>query len=66
MESFPPSLWIAMVLALSFEMLLVAAMVRILHRTGFSGWWALLVFVPFVNILAFWVFSRARWRVAPS
>jgi uncharacterized membrane protein YhaH (DUF805 family) len=35
--------------------------VRILRRTGHSGWWVLLWFVPLVNILALWIFAFARW-----
>jgi NADH:ubiquinone oxidoreductase subunit 3 (subunit A) len=34
---------------------------RILKRTGHSGWWALLVFLPLVNLAALWVFAFARW-----
>jgi len=34
---------------------------RILRRTGHSGWWVLLWFVPLVNILALWIFAFARW-----
>ena len=34
---------------------------RILKRTGHSGWWALLMFVPLVNFIALWVFAFTRW-----
>jgi uncharacterized membrane protein YhaH (DUF805 family) len=35
--------------------------VRILHRAGYSGWWVLLNFIPFVNIVMIWVFSFQSW-----
>ena len=35
--------------------------VAILRRAGYSGWWALLGYVPLVNILALWIFAFARW-----
>jgi uncharacterized membrane protein YhaH (DUF805 family) len=34
---------------------------RILHRTGMSRWWSLLILVPVVNLIGFWVFAFARW-----
>ena len=48
------------VVALLLAIFLVPA-VAILRRTGHSGWWALLWFVPGVNILALWTFAFARW-----
>jgi uncharacterized membrane protein YhaH (DUF805 family) len=41
--------------------IVVVPYVRILHRTGHSGWWVLLVFVPLANIIAIWVFAFVRW-----
>ena len=34
---------------------------RVLRRAGFSPWWALLVLVPLVNLVALWVFAYMRW-----
>ena len=39
----------------------LAPMVRILQRTGYTGWWVLILFVPIANIVALWMFSRADW-----
>ena len=45
--------------------LLVAALlwpyVKIISKAGYSGWWALLIFVPIVNFIALWVFAYAKW-----
>jgi hypothetical protein len=35
--------------------------VKILQRAGFSGWWALALLIPLVNIAALWVFAFTRW-----
>jgi uncharacterized membrane protein YhaH (DUF805 family) len=37
------------------------AVVRILNRTGYSGWWSLLGLIPIVNVIALWIFSKAKW-----
>jgi uncharacterized membrane protein YhaH (DUF805 family) len=34
---------------------------RILGRTGHSGWWCLLMFIPLVNIVGLWVFAFVSW-----
>jgi hypothetical protein len=39
------------------------AMVRIVQRAGYSGWWVLIIFVPIVNLLALWYFGFGPWPV---
>jgi uncharacterized membrane protein YhaH (DUF805 family) len=39
----------------------VVAIIRIIQRAGFSGWWVLVVFVPFVNMIALWRFGFGSW-----
>jgi len=34
---------------------------RILRRLGFSGWWTILAFVPWVNLIGLWVIAFVRW-----
>lgn len=34
---------------------------QILHRTGHSRWWSLLMFVPLVNWIGLWVLAYVRW-----
>jgi hypothetical protein len=34
---------------------------RILRRTGFTPWWAILFIVPVVGYLALWIFAYIRW-----
>ena len=35
--------------------------VKILHKAGYSGWWAILWFIPIVNIVVIWIFAFAQW-----
>lgn len=35
--------------------------VRIAQKAGYSGWWALVSFVPVLNIVMLWVFAFADW-----
>ncbi|WP_186118656.1 hypothetical protein [Burkholderia gladioli] len=39
---------------------------RILRKAGFSGWLCLLLLVPVVNLLMYWVFAFVRWPVEYS
>lgn len=34
---------------------------RILNKAGYSRWWVLVLLVPIVNIVMFWVFAFANW-----
>ena len=34
---------------------------HILSRTGNSRWWSLLILIPIVNLIGFWIFAFARW-----
>jgi uncharacterized membrane protein YhaH (DUF805 family) len=39
----------------------IIPIVWILHRAGLSGWWAVLIFIPLINLIALWAFAIARW-----
>ncbi|MQW67697.1 hypothetical protein GHK50_30715 [Sinorhizobium medicae] len=34
---------------------------KILKRIGFSGWWAILAFIPLANIIGLWVLAVTAW-----
>ncbi|WP_244847869.1 hypothetical protein [Caballeronia sp. SL2Y3] len=40
--------------------------VRIVKRTGHSGWWVLTGLLPIVNLVMLWVFAFARWPAIES
>lgn len=58
MEGF--SLW-HWIVVIGFIALIAVPTVRIVRRSGRSGWWAILAFLPWVNLVALWVFAYVRW-----
>ena len=34
---------------------------RILTRIGYSKWWTIVYFIPFVNIIGIWILAYSRW-----
>ncbi|HDR9033241.1 TPA: DUF805 domain-containing protein [Burkholderia vietnamiensis] len=50
-----------MLIALVLVAIVVYPYVRIVRRTGHSGWWILTMFVPVLNFIMLWVFAFARW-----
>lgn len=50
--------WLIVLLALA---LVGIPMARILKRAGHSPWWAIVYFLPLVNLAALWIFAFARW-----
>lgn len=56
----------AMAMILVYVVIMVAALaayVTIIRKAGWSGWWILIAFVPFVNVVMFFVFAFAEWPV---
>lgn len=41
-------------------------LVRILHKSGYSGWWVLVMFVPVINLVAVWLYAFAEWPNEPT
>jgi hypothetical protein len=39
----------------------VVPVVKILHRLGYSGWWAALAPISPLNVIGLWVLAYARW-----
>jgi hypothetical protein len=37
------------------------AIIRILHRSGHSGWWSILYYLPVVSWVGLYLFAYARW-----
>jgi len=53
--------WVALV-AFMWVVVLVA-LIRVIQKAGYSGWWALIGLVPIVNLVMFLVFAYGRWPV---
>jgi hypothetical protein len=39
---------------------------RILRRMGFSPLWAILAFLPLINLLGLWIVALSDWPRAPA
>ena len=49
------------VLVVIFLVIYFVPIVRIVQRTGHSGWWVLLALIPFGNIIGLWLLGFGRW-----
>ena len=57
---------IALAALIGISLLLWLA-VRVLRKAGFSGWWSLLLLVPFLNVLMLYSFAYLPWpRIDPK
>jgi uncharacterized membrane protein YhaH (DUF805 family) len=54
---------VTILVALFFAGIVILPVIRIIQRAGFSGWWTLLWFVPFLNVLGLWYFAFGPWPV---
>jgi uncharacterized membrane protein YhaH (DUF805 family) len=52
---------LVMALAVALVAFVYWLVVRVLRKAGYSGWWCLLMLVPFVNLIMIWVFAFAHW-----
>jgi uncharacterized membrane protein YhaH (DUF805 family) len=57
--SLPTSVRWAIFIIVSF--LVLSPIIKVLRRTGYSEWWALLLYVPVLNVVALWLFAYGRW-----
>ena len=57
-----PFLSLVMVVLFAASVVISAvALVRIVQRAGYNGWWVLIMFVPVANMLALWYFGFGPW-----
>ncbi|PMS16021.1 hypothetical protein C0Z18_25205 [Trinickia dabaoshanensis] len=54
------NIW-AWLIGIVFTLAMLYPYVRIIRRTGHSGWWFLTMLVPVVNLIMIWVFAFAKW-----
>lgn len=63
MSSFSIWHWVILFVLVALPLWLIS---RVAIKAGFSGWWAFVFLVPFVNIVMLWVFSYAKWPGQPQ
>jgi len=54
------SIWHWLILILLI-LLIVWPVRKILRRMGFSGWWAVVMFIPVANYIGLWVLAESPW-----
>jgi len=54
------SIWHWLILMLLI-LLIVWPVRKILRRMGFSGWWAVVMFIPAANYIGLWVLAESPW-----
>jgi uncharacterized membrane protein YhaH (DUF805 family) len=54
---------ISLVVVLVGAVLFGVPAAMIVRKVGYSPWWALLWFVPLVNLIMLWVFALSRWPI---
>jgi hypothetical protein len=54
------SIWQGLIV-IFFIVALSIPIARILTRIGYSKWWTLVYFIPFVNIIGIWILAYSRW-----
>jgi uncharacterized membrane protein YhaH (DUF805 family) len=61
-----PFAFILLLLPLAMIVTSIIALIRIVQRAGYSGWWILIVFVPGANLFALWYFGFGPWPALGS
>jgi hypothetical protein len=56
------SIWHWLIIAL-WVGILVPPIAKILHRAGYSRWWAVVALLPLLNLIGLWVFAFSKWPV---
>ncbi len=54
---------VVVVLGLAYTVLNIVAVVKIIRKAGYSGAWFLILFVPVVGTIMFYVFAFSKWPV---
>ena len=55
------SLMVSLIVFVVIFLIYLPPLIKILHKAGYSAWWILVSFIPFVNIVMLWVFAFAEW-----
>ncbi len=61
-----PVVLMMLAMIVAWYWLLLRPLIRIIQRIGFSGWWALLIFLPLGNVIRLWILAYGRWPAYPS
>jgi len=54
---------VVLVFGLAYTVLNIVAVVKIISKAGYSGAWFLILFVPVIGTIMFYVFAFSKWPV---
>jgi uncharacterized membrane protein YhaH (DUF805 family) len=57
------ALVVSIIIGIAFFLVFVIAYIKIITRAGYSGWWVLIIVVPFVNIVMLLIFAYKEWPI---
>jgi len=66
MDHLSPRLTIILVVVLVALIVHFIPVVRIVQRTGHSGWWVLLALIPFGSLIGTWILAFGSWPALDS
>jgi isoprenylcysteine carboxyl methyltransferase (ICMT) family protein YpbQ len=52
---------LAAIIVLAIVIFFYLPLWNIIRKAGYNGWWILIVFVPLVNVIMWWLFAFADW-----
>ena len=61
MDHLSPHLTVILAIVLVVVIVHFIPLVRIVQRTGHSGWWILLALIPFGSLIGTWILAFGRW-----
>jgi uncharacterized membrane protein YhaH (DUF805 family) len=56
-----PDSFATLLVCLIMIAIVVVPFVRIFQKAGRTGWWAVLILIPIVNIIVLWIFAFSQW-----
>jgi uncharacterized membrane protein YhaH (DUF805 family) len=54
--------WVkGLIILAAFFAIIYVPFIRIFQKAGRSGWWAVLMVIPLINIIVLWIFAFSNW-----
>jgi uncharacterized membrane protein YhaH (DUF805 family) len=53
--------FLGLIIIVAFIAITVVPFVRIFQKAGRTGWWAVLMLIPLINLIVLWIFAFSKW-----
>lgn len=54
---------VLIIISLVAFILWILLLIKIIKKSGFSGWWVLVTLIPVLNLIFIWVFAFIKWPI---